>query len=126
MITCYLNQTNQTGGEKILLEIINNILASINQYYSIVILFGALFISLFFGLSRRKGVKIFIIIMTTLSLVAACVANIYNFISSGTFSSSLFNLEAQQVIEICVVLFIALNILIFISLNNINKSQFIK
>ncbi len=108
------------------MEIINNILASINQLYSIVILFGALFISLFFGLSKRKGLKIFIIIIAALSLVAAFVANIYNFRSSGTFSSFLFNLEAQQVIEICVVLFIALNILIFISFNNINKSQFIK
>ena len=108
------------------MEIINNILASINQLYSIVILFGALFISLFFGLSKRKELKIFIIIITALSLIAAFAANIYNFISSGTFSSFLFNLETQQVIEICVVLFIALNILIFISFNNINKSQFIK
>ncbi|MBU4451101.1 MAG: hypothetical protein KKE35_07400 [Actinobacteria bacterium] len=108
------------------MEIINNILASINQRYSIVILFGALFISLFFGLSKRKGLKIFIIIIAALSLIAAFVSNIYNFRSSGAFSSFLFGLEAQQVIEICVVLFIALNILIFISLNNINKSQFIK
>lgn len=108
------------------MEIINNILASINQLYSIVILFGALFISLFFGLSKRKGLKIFIIILAALSFVAAFVANIYNFRSSGTFSNFLFNLEARQVIETCVVLFIALNILIFISFNNINKSQFIK
>lgn len=108
------------------MEIINNILASINKLYSIVILFGALFISLFFGLSKRKELKIFIIIIAALSLIAAFVANIYNFRSSGTFSNFLFNLEAQQVIEICVVLFIALNILIFISFNNINKSQFIK
>ncbi len=108
------------------MEVINNILASINQLYSIVILFGALFISIFFGLSKRNRSKIFIIIITALSLIAAFAANIYNFISSGAFSNFLFNVEAYQVIEICVVLFIALNILIFISFNNINKSQFIK
>jgi NADH:ubiquinone oxidoreductase subunit 2 (subunit N) len=108
------------------LEIIKNILASINQQYSIVILFGVLFISLFFGLSKRKGLKIFIIIAAALSLIAAFIATIYNFRSNGAFSSFLFNLETQQVIEICVILFIALNILIFISLNNINKNQFIK
>jgi len=108
------------------LTIINNILESINQLYSVVILFGALFISLFFVLSKRRGLKIFVIIIVALSFIAAFVANIYNFSSSGTFSTFLFSLEAPQVVEICLVLFIALNILIFISFNNINKSQFIK
>ncbi|MCL4418123.1 MAG: hypothetical protein M1365_15800 [Actinobacteria bacterium] len=108
------------------MEIINNILAVLNQPYSIVILFGALFVSLFFGLSKRTGFKIFIIIIAALSLIAAFVVNIHNFKSSGPFSSFLFNLGTLQVIEICIVLFVALNILIFISFNNINKSHFIK
>lgn len=109
------------------MEIINNILASIGQFYNIVILFVTLFISLFFGLSKKKGLKIFIIIITALSLTAAFITTIYSFISGGgAFSSFLFSLTAQQVVEICIVLFIALNVLIFISFNNINKNQFIK
>jgi len=107
-------------------EIINNILTSIGQFNNIVILFGTLFISLFFGLSKKKGLKIFIIIITAVSLAGAFIVTIYNFISGGTFSNFLFSLAAQQVIEICIILFIALNILIFISFNNINKNQFIK
>src|SRR4030042_1870049 len=100
-------------------------LSGVDHLYNTVILFGALFITFFFGLSHKKGLKIFTIILTAFSLVAAFAATIYSYKTGGDFTSLLFNIGTREVIEICIILFIALNILIFISLNNINKNQYV-
>ena len=101
-------------------------MSKINPLYSIAILLFSIFISLFFGISKKHGIKIFIIILSAVSLILAFAVNIYIYAAQGNFSSFLFTFEALQMVEICVVVFSAINILIFISINHIKRDYFNK
>jgi hypothetical protein len=85
----------------------------ISPIYSIAILGFAIFISIFFGLSRRKGIKIFIISLFALSILSAMIMNFYVFKITGVYSNSLFNFGLSEMIEIGIFLFGTLNILLF-------------
>lgn len=98
----------------------------ISPIYSVAILGFAIFISIFFGLSRRKGIKIFIISLFALSILSAMIMNFYVFKITGVYSNSLFNFGLLEMIEIGVFLFGTLNILLFISISNIESSHFVK
>jgi NADH:ubiquinone oxidoreductase subunit 2 (subunit N) len=98
----------------------------IYPFYSSAVLLAAAFISVFFGLSRKKPVKIFIIIIFFLAITYAFFLNVRTFIAGEVFSNYLFNFSYLQMVEISIILFISLNILIFISINNIGKDNFIK
>ncbi len=98
----------------------------ISPIYSVAILGFAIFISIFFGLSRRKGIKIFIISLFALSILSAMIMNFYVFKITGVYSNSLFNFGLSEMIKIGVFLFGTLNILLFISISNIENNHFVK
>lgn len=108
------------------MTVIRDIINALSTFSSIAVIFLALFISLFFGISNKKWVKLFITILAALSLATALFLNIYNFLNVGGFSSFLFNFGQMQMIEVSIMLFSALNIFIFISLFNIDKNHFVK
>jgi NADH:ubiquinone oxidoreductase subunit 2 (subunit N) len=91
-----------------------------------VILSAAMFISVFFGISGKIGIKRFVIILDVLSLFLALFINIYSFAVGGSFSNYLMSFGIFQVIEISIILFSAINILFFISIYNIGDKHFIK
>ena len=70
----------------------------ISPIYSVVILGFAIFISIFFGLSKRKGIKIFIISLFALSILSAIIMNFYVFKITGVYSNSLFNFGLLEMI----------------------------
>jgi NADH:ubiquinone oxidoreductase subunit 2 (subunit N) len=98
----------------------------LRTFNSVAAIFLALFISLFFGISNKKWVKLFIAILSAISLAAALFLNIYTFLKVGDFSSFLFNFGRMQMVEVTIMLFSALNIFIFVSLFNIDKNHFVK
>lgn len=103
-----------------------SIFSKTNPFCSIIVLSIAIVIMIFFGISKKKWIKKFTIVLAAASLTAALLANIYNFAALGNFSSHLVSFEILQVVEITIILFGALNILFFISANNIENEHFIK
>ena len=109
-----------------MLTVLNEIMDKLLPFYSSACLLLAAFISIFFLLSERKGIKIFLILLTACSVLAALIFNIYSFLKSGSFSDFLFSFEKIQVVEISVILFSAVNILLLISIYNFRRQNFAK
>ena len=108
------------------MDLIFSIFDKLSPLHSVVVLSFAMFVSIFFGISRKRGIKKFVVILTALSLFLAIFVNIYSFAARGSFSNYLMSFEILQVIEISIVLFGALNILFFISIHNIENKHFVK
>jgi NADH:ubiquinone oxidoreductase subunit 2 (subunit N) len=118
--------TGLTGGEKKNLMIISEFLNKIYPFFAGSSIATAGIILVFFGLSKRKGFKIFGIVLAAVSIVAAIFLNFRTFAMFGDFSSSLFDFNLFAALATAIVLFIALNILIFISIINFHNENFIK
>ena len=103
-----------------------SIFDKISPLYSVAVLSIAIFVSIFFGMSRKMRIKKFVVILAALSLFLALFVNIYSFATWGSFSNYLMSFEVLQVIEISIILFSALNILFFISIHNIGNEHFVK
>ncbi len=118
--------TGQTGGEKKNLMIINEFLNKIYPFFtSLSIVTGGL-ILVFFGLSKKEGLKIFGIAVSAVSIIAALFLNIRSFGMFGDFSSNIFSFNLLSAAATSVILFAALNILVFISIINFHNNNFIK
>ncbi len=118
--------TGQTGGEKKNLMIIKELINKIYPFFASLSIITAGMILVFFGLSKRKGLKIFGISVAAVSIIAAIFLNIRTFGMFGDFSGSLFNFNLFDAAATTVILFAALNILIFISIINFHNDNFIK
>ena len=105
---------------------ISNLLDKVYPFYASACLIGAGVISLFFGLSKRRTYKLLVITLTACAIIGALFLNIYSFNQRGDFSDYLFSFGSLQVLMTTLVLFAALNILLFISLNSFEKDDFIK
>lgn len=108
------------------MSLVFSIIDRINPFYSIVTVSIALFVCIFFGISARKGIKRFVTIFTAITLFSALFLNIYSYTVSGEFSNYLLTFGFLQMVEISIVLFSSLNILLFISIYNIENTHFIK
>jgi NADH:ubiquinone oxidoreductase subunit 2 (subunit N) len=118
--------TGLTGGEKKNLMIINELLNKIYPFFAGSSIAAAGIILVFFGLSKRKGFKIFGIVLAAFSIIAAIFLNIRSFGMYGDFSGNLFNFNLFAAAATTLILFAALNILIFISIINFHNDNFIK
>lgn len=108
------------------MEFISNIGEKINPMEGIAVMAAAILISSFFGLSKKRSIKRFIIAVTAVSLLLAFYLNIHIFISLGSVSNGLLVFGTLQVLEVGVIIFSALNILFFISMYEIDSDYFIK
>jgi len=108
------------------MEFILYISGKINPLQSVVVLAAAILISSFFGFTKKKVFKKFIIAVGSISLFLAFCLNIYVFISMGAFSDSLLTFGIMQVIEAGIIIFAALNLLFFISAYELNSNHFVK
>ena len=106
--------------------IISELLNKIYPFYAGASIASAGIILVFFGLSKRKGFKIFGIVLAAVSIITAIFLNIRTFVIFGDFSSDLFGFNLYAASAIVIVLFTALNILIFISILNFHNDNFIK
>lgn len=106
--------------------LIFNISEKINPIQSIVVMAAAILISSFFGRSKKRSIKKFIITVTAVSLLSAFYLNIGVFISLGSISNGLLVLGTLQVVEVGILIFSALNILLFISIYQVDRNHFIK
>ena len=118
--------TGQTGGEKKNLMIIKELTNNIYPFFTSLSIITAGIILVFFGLSKRKGFKIFGIAIAAVSIITAIFLNIRTFGMFGDFSSNLFNFNLFGAAATEVILFAALNILVFISIINFHNDNFIK
>lgn len=98
----------------------------INPLQSVIVLSVTILISSFFALSESRAVKRFLIVLTSISLILAFYLNIYSFISMGSFSNSLLFFDSAQMIEVSIIIFSALNLLLFISMHRVDSSHFVK
>ena len=101
-------------------------LDKICPFYSCAALMPAIILSVFFGLSKRKGLKVFILAVSVLSIIAAFFFNIYTFISKGAFSDYLFSYNLLEAVQVGFIFFAALNIIIFIAAGNFYRDNFIQ
>jgi hypothetical protein len=106
--------------------IIKELLNKIYPFLSSLSIAAAGLMLVFFGLSKRKGFKIFGIVLAAISIIAAIFLNIWSFSTLGDFSDTLFNFNIFAVVATVIILFAALNILIFISIINFHNDNFIK
>ena len=95
-------------------------------FYSCAALMPAILLSIFFGLSKRKSSKIFILMVSIASIIAAIFFNIYTYILKGAFSDYLFSFNILEAALASFLLFAALNIIIFISIGNFYRDNFIQ
>lgn len=106
---------------------INNIFIDlVYPFYGNAPLAGAVLLSVFFGLSHKKGFKIFVITIAIISIVASLFLHVFYFSDTESFSNYLFKFGFLQTIESLVILFSALNILIFLSMKNFSDDNIIK
>lgn len=103
-----------------------NIVSRVNPFYSIVTLSIPLLISMFFGISSRRAIKTFLAWLTLIFLFLAIFINVYGFRVGGNFSSQLFSFSIFHVVGISIVLFSALNILLFLYILHREDEHFIK
>jgi NADH:ubiquinone oxidoreductase subunit 2 (subunit N) len=118
--------TGPTGGEKKNLMIMSEILNKIYPFFAGLSIAAAGIILVFFGLSKRKGFKIFGIVLAAVSILTAIFLNIRTFGMFGDYSGDLFGFNLFAASATAIVLFAALNILIFISIINFHNDNFIK
>jgi NADH:ubiquinone oxidoreductase subunit 2 (subunit N) len=121
-----LNLTGQIGGEKKNLMIIKELINKVYPFFASLSIIAAGMILVFFGLSKRRGLKIFGISVAAVSIIAAIFLNIRTFGMFGDFSNNLFNFNFFAAAATTVILFAALNILIFISIINFHNDNFLK
>lgn len=96
----------------------------INPFQSVIVLSIAILILSIFIFSKRKAVKKFFIILVSVSIIIAFYLNIYSYVSMNSFSSFLVSFGNIQVIEICIILFSAINILYFVSIHHMDSDNF--
>ena len=97
----------------------------INPLQSVIVLAAAIVISYFFGLSKKRVIKKFIIAVAAVSLFLAFYLNIHIFFSSGGFTNNSLTFGILQVIEIGLIIFSTLNLLLFISMHKMDNNRFI-
>ncbi len=105
---------------------IKSLVGKIYPFYGIAIFLIAIFLLLFYLLSTKKALKIFSIIISFTAIIAAISVSIISFFKNGPFSSYLFNFDIFELVITCFILFLALNILIFISFKNFYRKNFNK
>lgn len=98
----------------------------ITPFQSTVVLFTAIFILAFFAVSKNRAIKKYLIALVLLSFVAAFFVNIYTYISGGDFSNQLIFFGFIQMVESCVIIFIAINLLSFIYFHHKDNDNFVK
>ena len=105
---------------------IRNLLGRVYPFYPVLFILGSGIITLFFGLSEKKPYKLLAVALSAFSLAGSLFINIFSFNLKGEFNSSLFNFGTLQVLLNSIVLFSAINILLFLALFNFAKKNFIK
>ncbi len=106
------------------MEFIFYISEKINPLQSVIILAAAILISSFFGLSKKRSIKKFVMVVAAVSLFLAFYLNIHIFFS-GDLSSHSLTFGILQVIEVGFIIFSTLNLLFFISMYEMNYNHFI-
>jgi len=101
-------------------------LDKICPFYSCGVLLPAIIVAVFFGLSKRKSAKTFVLLLSAASIIAAIFFNIYSYISKGAFSDYLFSFNLLEAAQVSFILFAAFNILIFITAHNFYRDNFIQ
>lgn len=105
---------------------VSDIIERLDPYTGIIVLAFAALITIFAGFSKNNGIKIFIIIVNTLSYVAAFYLIIYSFIEYGPRDGFLTSISLPELILSCIILFIGLNVLFFITVSRFREDSFIR
>ena len=98
----------------------------INPFQSIIVLFIVIFILAFFAISRSRAIRKYLMALVLVSFIIAFFVNIYIYISDGDVSNYLISFGIIQVIESCIMIFSAINLLFFIYLYHKDNENFIK
>jgi len=105
---------------------ISEIIDKLDPYTGIIVLAFAVLITIFAGFSKNNGIKIFIIIINALSYAVAFYLIIYSFIEYGLRDGFLTSVSSLELILSCIILFIGLNVLFFISVSRFSDDSFIR
>jgi NADH:ubiquinone oxidoreductase subunit 2 (subunit N) len=105
---------------------IKGIIDRIYPFYGSAILLFIVLILLFFCLSSRTIVKVVFLGLSVVGLIGAIAVNIMAFLSKGSFSDYLFSYDLLELIKTTVILFIAVNLIILISLHKFGENNYNK
>ncbi|MDD3818769.1 MAG: hypothetical protein PHG41_02900 [Actinomycetota bacterium] len=103
-----------------------NIGEKLNPFQSIIVLFIVIFILAFFVMSRSKTIRKYLMALVLVFFILAFFININIYISEGDISNYLISFGVIQVIESCIMIFSAANLLIFIYLYHKDNENFIR
>ena len=86
---------------------INALIENLYPFYGSAILAGAVLLTLFFGLSRRKGIKIFVTAVAACAIAGSLFLNIFISPQTANFSDYLFNFSYLNMVQTVIVLLAA-------------------
>ncbi|MGM0365647.1 MAG: proton-conducting transporter membrane subunit [Actinomycetota bacterium] len=105
---------------------LNYIINNINPVYGIASIAAAVLVNAFFGLSSKSILKIISIAVSIIAVGTAVFLITYSFLTKGIFSTMLVSFESIHLAEMLILLFISLNMLVFISISKFKEPDFIK
>jgi len=105
---------------------ISDIIERLDPYTGIIVLAFAVLITIFAGFSKNNGIRISIIIINALAYAAAFYLIIYSFVEYGPRDGFLASVSLPELILSCIILFIGLNVLLFISISRFSDDSFIR
>jgi len=98
----------------------------VNPFQSIIALSTVILFLSFFAVSSNKAIKKYLFAVVLFFMLAAFLLNIHSYILFDSFSDSLILFGNVQMIEIGIILFSAINVLLFIFIRDGREDYFVK
>ncbi|MDZ7838690.1 MAG: hypothetical protein U5N58_12470 [Actinomycetota bacterium] len=100
--------------------------ANLNSVYAVIAIGIAIVVNSFFGLSKKQEVKKLSLAVALMGMGASIFFTIYSFITRGVSTTMVLSFGSIHLAEMLLILFIALNLLVFLSLGQYNQDGFTK
>lgn len=100
--------------------------ANLNFIYAVIAIGIAIVVNTFFGLSKKQEIKKLSLAVALMGMGASIFFTIYSFITRGVSTSMVLSFGSIHLAEMLLILFIALNLLVFLSLGQYNQDDFTK
>ncbi|MEA2016543.1 MAG: hypothetical protein U9O59_07595 [Actinomycetota bacterium] len=99
---------------------------SVNPFQGLIVLSVTILILSLFAVSKNKVIKKCLTALVLFSTAAAFLLNIHSYALCGNFSGFLIFFGSVQMLEIGIIIFSAVNVLFFITMNRKTEGNFVK
>lgn len=108
------------------MDLFKNITNFLNPFGTFIFLMLGIFISLFFGISKRKWIRKFIFILVLVLLIGAFFVNIYGYKINGEFSNDLFKSGIFEITLTAFILYFAIVCLSIVFILGSRNGNFVR